>query len=38
MAELEINMPDLSTTGDSIVLLIWLVAIGYNINLGQPIA
>jgi pyruvate dehydrogenase E2 component (dihydrolipoamide acetyltransferase) len=38
MAELEIKMPDLSTTGDSIVLLNWLVAIGDNIKLGQPIA
>lgn len=38
MAELEIKMPDLSTTGDSVVLLNWLVGIGDDIKIGQSIA
>ena len=38
MAELEIKMPDLSTTGDSVVLLNWLVGVGDDIKIGLPIA
>ena len=35
--EIEIKMPDLSTTGEDVVLTKWLVETGGEVKMGQPL-
>lgn len=37
MSRIEIKMPDLSTTGDEVLLLRWLIPVGEPVKLGQPL-
>src|SRR5450432_4709706 len=35
--DVEIRMPDLSTTGDEVTLIRWMVEVGQAVGLGQPL-